>query len=227
MSVLLFFMASIVNGQITQTNTQFPNPGFEKWSNHSCTVIAGSTSEVPDNWHTFDEIKYDVTGLASLGEGTAKTTCHYKLSGNNAHGGSGNSLQIASHNVDLIITTVLANGTITSGRTRVGSTSVSNYQNYNFSQLTLDPNESWPSYGNQRWYWDFIGCPDSMSFYYMTNWTSTSQKPLIKVYLHRGTWYDHASNVVNSTPSGQNNDLTQSITAGVASMTNSCPLPTD
>ena len=53
---LLFLTAGAVNAQVTQTNTQFPNPGFEKWTNHGCSTAQG-TSEVPDNWHTFDEVK--------------------------------------------------------------------------------------------------------------------------------------------------------------------------
>ena len=56
---LLFLTAGAVNAQtITQANTQFPNPGFEKWTDHGCSTAQG-TSEVPDNWHTFDEVKYD------------------------------------------------------------------------------------------------------------------------------------------------------------------------
>ena len=57
LSVLLFLLTSAVHGQVTQANTQFPNPGFEKWSDHGCSTAQG-TSEVPDNWHTFDEVKY-------------------------------------------------------------------------------------------------------------------------------------------------------------------------
>ena len=204
LSVLLFLLTSAVHGQVTQANTQFPNPGFEKWSDHGCSTAQG-TSEVPDNWHTFDEVKYDV----SIGGSIAKKTSHYKLTGSDAHGGSGNALQLASHSVTLFIGySILANGTITSGRTRVGDTDVDSYKNYNFSQLTVNTsNDYYPSYGNHKWYWDFIGCPDSMSFYYKTNWTTASNKPLIKVYLHKGDWYDHASGVVNTTSNGQSNEL--------------------
>ena len=213
MNVLLFLIASAVHAQITQTNTQFPNPGFEKWSDHNCSVAQG-TSEVPDNWHTFDEVKYNATDIYIPFVGNtsaiAKKDSHFKLTDSEAYGNTGTSLQLATHDVK-IVTTVRANGTITSGRTRVGSTSVENYQNYNFSQLTVNTdNDYYPQFGNHKWYWDFVGCPDSMSFYYKTNWTTSSNKPLIKVYLHTGEWYDHASGVVNASSDNQNNDISNS-----------------
>jgi hypothetical protein len=202
MSVLLFLIASAVHAQVTQANTQFPNPGFEKWTDHNCTTDQG-TSEVPDNWHTFDEVKFDTWP----GESTARKTSHFKLTGSAAHGGSGTALQVASHSA----LGVLANGTITSGRTRVGSLIVENYKNYNFSDLTghSGPNNN-TNYGNGHFYWNFIGCPDSMSFYYKTNWSDTNNKPLIKVYLHQGEWYDHANKVVNSSGNSSENDITHS-----------------
>ncbi|MBO7493061.1 MAG: hypothetical protein J6T87_02825, partial [Bacteroidales bacterium] len=201
LGVLLFLMAGALNAQVTQTNTQFPNPGFEKWTDHDCSVAQG-TSEVPDNWHTFDEVKFDTWP----GEATARKTSHFKLTGSNAHGGSGTALQIASHSA----LGFLANGTITSGRTRVGNVlSVSNYKNYNFSHLSghSGPNNN-TNYGNGHFYWNFIGCPDSMSFYYRTNWTDADKKPLIKVYLHQGEWYDHANKVVNEHGDSSTNHIT-------------------
>ena len=201
---LLFLMAGVVTAQVTQTNTQFPNPGFEKWSTHSNASTAdGGTKEVPDNWHTFDEVQYDATNILGS-EGVAKTMCHFKLSGSNAHGGSGSSIQLAAHNATILGMGVLANGTITSGRTRVGANSVTSYKNYNYSDLNTNHSSD---YGNGLFYWPFVGCPDSMSFYYKTNWTSSTELPLIKVYVHKSTWYDHASGVVNSTSGGTSNDL--------------------
>lgn len=142
---------------------------------------------MPDNWHTFDEGKYDAGNLS-----VAKQTSHFKLTGSAAYRNT--SFQPATHKVSvLLVFNVTANGTATSGRTRVGSTTVTNYENYNYSDLS---NSS--SYGNGHFYWNFVGCPDSMSFYYMTNWTTASNKPLIKVYLHRGNWYDHANGAVNA-----------------------------
>ena len=41
---LLFLTVCAMNAQVTQTNTQFPNPGFEAWSTHSS---ASGTKYVP------------------------------------------------------------------------------------------------------------------------------------------------------------------------------------
>ena len=47
-----------------------------------------------------------------------------------------------------------------------------------------------------------------MSFYYRTNWTDADKKPLIKVYLHQGEWYDHANKVVNEHGDSSTNHIT-------------------
>ena len=46
-----------------------------------------------------------------------------------------------------------------------------------------------------------------MSFYYKTNWSTTSNKPLIKVYIHQGNWYDHANGAVNASSSGSSSNI--------------------
>lgn len=177
LTLLLLMMTVVVNAQITQTNTQFPNPGFEKWTDHHCNVVQGTTSLVPDNWHTFDQVLYEATNVLGSEE-LAKTNCHYRLDGNNAYRGD-YSWQLSSHNVNILFISVLANGTATTGRTRVKSTTVEDYTNFNFST------------SNYRW--PFVGCPDSLSFYYKTSWSTVSEHPLLKVYLHTGDFYDHAN----------------------------------
>ena len=49
-----------------------------------------------------------------------------------------------------------------------------------------------------------------MSFYYKTSWSTASNKPLIKVYLHRGNWYDHADGAVNTSANSTSTDTTNS-----------------
>ncbi len=202
---LLLLTASVTMGQTpTAANTQFPNPGFETWTNHSGATAAQGTKEVPDNWHTFDEVQYDAPDINTIFWGhskdIAKKTSHFKLTGSEAY--RGKSWQLAAHEVNILVT-ILANGTATSGRTRVGSNTVTDNSNYNYSDLT---NTS--SYGNGHFYWTFIGCPDSMSFYYKTSWSSTTNEPLIKVYLHKGSWYDHADGAVNTSSTGTTQDYT-------------------
>ena len=193
---LLLLTTVVVNAQITQTNTQFPNPGFECWTRHNCTTAYG-TDTFPDNWHTFDEVKCET--FLNVGCGAAKQTSHARLTGTSAYGGSGNSIQLVLHEA---LGIAWANGTMTSGRTRVGDINVTSYKNYNYSDLSETS-----AYGNGHFYWEFIGCPDSMSFYYKTNWTSTSNRPYIKTYLHKGAWYDHANDALNNNGSSSTTNL--------------------
>lgn len=196
LTLFLLLTTVMVNAQITQTNTQFPNPGFEKWTDHNCTTAFG-TDTFPDNWHTFDEVKCET--FLNVGCGAAKQTSHARLTGASAYGGSGNSIQLVLHEA---LGIAWANGTMTSGRTRVGDINVTSYKNYNYSDLSETS-----AYGNGHFYWEFIGCPDSMSFYYKTNWNSTSNRPYIKTYLHRGAWYDHANDALNNSGSSSTTNL--------------------
>ena len=152
LSVLLLLMTSSLMAQ-TQTNTQFPNPGFEAWSTHSS---ASGTKAVPVHWHTFDEISCDLW----IGCGKAKTNHHNQKSGSgNVHSGT--------YAIELYCESILgqkANGALSTGRTHVGSTDADNSSNYNYATT-----ES--GYVNgYKFYWDFVGCPDNVSFYYKTNY---------------------------------------------------------
>ena len=168
----LFLMGGVVMAQ-TPTNTQFPNPGFEKWTSH------GKAGNVPNRWHTFDELKCDLSGVASIGCGTAKSNHHNDVAGYRG-----------SHAVQLYCKTILgvpANGALSTGRTRVASTNARNAGNYNY--LTSESGYE----GGFPFYWAFVGCPDSVSFYYKTDFSS-SDKPYLKVFTVTGMpFYDKAS----------------------------------
>jgi len=175
---LLLLTAGVTMGQITQTNTQFPNPGFEKWSSHS-------GSNVPVHWHTFDEILCDLW----VGCGTASSNHHnQKSDADNVHSGS--------HAIELYCTSVLgakANGALSTGRTHVGSMSAGNASNYNYATTESGYVNGYP------FYWDFVGCPDSVSFYYKTNYSS-SYPPYLKVFTITGMpFYDKANGDLDPT----------------------------
>ena len=165
-------LASCLMAQ-TPVNTQFPNPGFEKWTAH------GKAGSVPNRWHTFDELKCELSGVASLGCGTAKSNHHNDMSGYRG-----------SHSIQLYCKTILgvsANGALSTGRTRVVSTNARHAGNYNY----LTNEEGYV--GGFPFYWSFVGCPDSVSFYYKTDYTS-SDKPYLKVFTVTGMpFYDKAS----------------------------------
>ena len=165
-------LASCLMAQ-TPVNTQFPNPGFEKWTAH------GKAGSVPNRWHTFDELKCELSGVASLGCGTAKSNHHNDVSGYRG-----------SHAIQLYCKTILgvsANGALSTGRTRVVSTNARHAGNYNY--LTSESGYV----GGFPFYWSFVGCPDSVSFYYKTEFSS-SDKPYLKVFTVTGMpFYDKAS----------------------------------
>ena len=177
LSVLLLLITNSLMAQ-NQTNTQFPNPGFEVWSDHS-------GDNVPVHWHTFDEIS---CGLL-IGCGTARTNHHNQKSGSgNVHSGT--------YAIELYCKSVLgkkANGALSTGRTRVGDTEAGSASNYNYATT-----ES--GYVNgYKFYWDFVGCPDSVSFYYKTNYSS-SDRPYLKVFTVTDLpFYDKANGVLSPT----------------------------
>ncbi|MBO7491357.1 MAG: hypothetical protein J6T59_02835, partial [Bacteroidales bacterium] len=183
LGALLFLTASVTMGQTpNQTNTQFPNPGFEKWVAHSgahpydpILTNYGYITDLPYNWHTFDEANATIVGAS-----TAKKTHHKRSSGYKN-----------DYAISIYCATVLgipANGAISTGQTMIGSTTAGSSSNYNYS----NPNQSSSYAASGSMTWEFIGCPDTMSFYYKTSYTN--QDPLFKVFLHKnGEFRDRAN----------------------------------
>ena len=192
LNVLLILIAGAVHGQITQTNTQFPNPGFEKWSRHGGASYSGNDTAqrwVPFNWHTFDEASCSLT----IGCGTAKNNHHSSVNYKNStmEQFDGSSENNTKH-IGIKCTSVLgvkANGALSTGQTEVGSMTATSASNYNYSS---SESSNYSSSGQKKW--PFIGCPDSMAFYYRTNMSNASVQPLFKVYLHEnGEFRDRAN----------------------------------
>ena len=194
MSVLLFLIASAVHAQVTQTNTQFPNPGFEKWLNHSCGTDGGTNANwVPYNWHTFDEA--DANWLVETAGGT--NNHHHSVNYNNSTSEqfipTPGSTDNNTKHIGIIcrrIASKKANGALSTGQTKIAmSTNPQNNGNYNFT----NPNAT-SSYSTSGYFtWSFVGCPDSMSFYYRTNMQKAAVQPLFKVYIHEaGEFRDRA-----------------------------------
>ena len=203
---LLFLMAGAVNAQVTQTNTQFPNPGFEHWDVHSAScagegLFSGCSypgyNYVPTFWHTFDEINL-AAGRANhhIRYGSSNTltpTGTYSYNPNKVHSGD-YSIGLVVHS----IVGVKANGTMTTGVTYVGNMlNAGDAANYNYDN---NNNTSYTNFGNGKFNFPFIGCPDSLSMYYQTNWTSPSVKPMIKVFGHiELPFYDKANGDLSPT----------------------------
>ena len=194
MSVLLFLIASAVHAQVTKTNTQFPNPGFEKWKNHNCSTDGGTNAEwVPYNWHTFDEA--NASWAISLAGGTKNH--HHSVNYSNS---TSQQFILTTENttnstkyIGIICRSIAskkANGALSSGQTKIAlSTNPQNNGNYNFTNPDATSSYSTSGYFT----WAFVGCPDSMSFYYRTNMQKAAVQPLFKVYIHEaGEFRDRA-----------------------------------
>ncbi len=160
---------------------QFPNADFENWDDVT------NSKAVPTDWHTFNTMQCDLSGIAALGCGTAKTNHSNRIT----RSGGGYALQMYAKSV----LNVIANGAMTTGRTRVRSTDAANSENYNY-----DPD---------GYRWTFHGRPDSISFYARSS-GGISGNALFKVFIHDGnTFYDRA----NSTYTGSGTEYGRMIMA--------------
>lgn len=160
--VIVMMMAFLLRGQGV---FQFPNPDFEQWSK-----VTGKGGDTPTSWHTFSVMQCDLPWYAAIGCPVAKNN-----HSNRVDGVSGYALQLYTKK----IAGVLANGAMTTGRTRVKDMNPGNRENYNY-----DP---------EGYRWSFNGRPDSISFYAKSS-GGMKGNAYFKVFLHDGnTYYDRAN----------------------------------
>ena len=214
LSAFLLLMTSSLMAQ-NQTNTQFPNPGFECWKEHtsaSTTSPEENAKWVPYNWHTFDEAyaNLSIPIFSGLANSSAKENHHYSMNYNIA---TNNQFRITNNTtltnntkhigivckyINAVFLTAYANGALSTGRTYVGNSTPTSNSNYNYTDIS--GSSSFSSSG--KFSWPFVGCPDSMSFYYKTAMTNSTVKPLFKVYLHQnGEFRDRADGSLYGTSS--------------------------
>ncbi len=156
-----------------QGQYQFPNADFENW------VSTGSGNAVPAHWHTFGNMQCDL--MMGIGCGTAMKNHSNRIARKNG----GYALQIYAKSV----LGVIANGAMTTGRTRVASLNAGSPENYNF-----DP---------AGYRWTFHGRPDSIAFLARSS-GGISGNALFKVFIHDGqTYYDKANGDLQGTCYGQ------------------------
>lgn len=176
MKRLTFFALSLflTAGQVLgQGAYQFPNADFENW------VSTGGGNAVPAHWHTFSNMQCDL--MMGIGCGTAMKNHSNRTTRKNG----GYALQIYAKSVLGII----ANGAMTTGRTRVASLNAGSPENYNH-----DP---------EGYRWTFHGRPDSIAFLARSS-GGISGNALFKVFIHDGhTYYDKANGDLQGTCYGQ------------------------
>ncbi|MDD2636105.1 MAG: T9SS type A sorting domain-containing protein [Bacteroidales bacterium] len=124
----IFFFTSIISVFSFAQTYQLPNGGFEIWD-------GSGTNDEPSFWNSFPTAACDLTGLAALGCNSATATRHQKSTDIRPGSPDNYSCKIYASSVLGII----ANGTITTGQIRIGSTTPSSPENYNITK-TIDPN---------------------------------------------------------------------------------------
>ncbi|MBN2778478.1 MAG: T9SS type A sorting domain-containing protein [Bacteroidales bacterium] len=157
----ILILVSISVCSIAQTY-QLPNGGFDAWDGN------GSDDE-PTHWNAFPSAACDLSGLAALGCGTATSTRHEKST--DIRPGS-----LGSYSCRLFATSalgIIANGTITTGQIRIGSTTAASPENYN---ITRTANSSLNQSLNAK--------PDSIVFWAKFVCPSSTQKARISAIIH-------------------------------------------
>lgn len=159
---LIFVIAFAISNYLYSQVYQLPNSGFENWDGNN-------SEDEPTNWNGFPSAACDLSFPASLGCGTATETRHEK-STDTRPGSSGN------YSCKLFATSaigIIANGTITTGQIRIGSTTGDSPENYNISRTS-----------NSSLSQSFNAKPDSVIFWAKFVCPSSSQKARISTTIH-------------------------------------------
>ena len=138
---------------------QLENPGFEEWD----------TNGEPTGWNSFPSANCT---LSSALCGTAAQTRHER-SNDVRNGSTGSSCKIFSTSVNLVFTSITANGALTSGQMQLASSSASNVNNCN---QTKTSSEEFNHRLNAK--------PDSIVFWAKVVNASNNSKACCHLYIH-------------------------------------------
>ena len=159
--MILLILPMTLNAQVYQ----LPNPGFEFWDNNYA-----SNNDEPSNWNGFPSSNCTV----SFGCSTAQQTRHERSTDVRPGSTGSYSCKIYATVVNLFVTSVTANGNITTGQINIGSTTAGDASsNYNFTKRST-------SGLNQP----FNAKPDSISFWTKFSCSSSSQYARMSCIIH-------------------------------------------
>jgi len=159
---LIMFGSIYLYGQVYQ----LPNAGFENWDGN------GSDDE-PTYWNGFPSASCDLSFPASLGCGTATETRHAKSTDIRPESEGNYSIKIFATVINILGNDVTANGNITTGQIRIGSSTATDPQNYNISRTS-----------NSSISQEFNAKPDSIVFWAKFECPSTSQNARMSATIH-------------------------------------------
>ncbi len=145
---------------------QLPNSGFENWD-------GSSADDEPTNWNGFPSAQCDLSGLASFGCGSATSTRHEKSTETRPGSSGSYSLKLFATVINILGSDIPANGTITTGQIRIGSTTASNPENYNISRTD-----------NANMSQVFNAKPDSIVFWAKFVCPNADQKARLSAAIH-------------------------------------------
>ncbi len=127
-SLLIFILGiSLYSINLFSQTYQLPNGGFELWDGNG-------VNDEPTNWNSFPSAACDLTGLAALGCSSATSTRHAKST--DTRPGSSGTYSCKIYATKISALNVIANGNVTTGQIRIGSTTASNAENYNITRNT-------------------------------------------------------------------------------------------
>jgi hypothetical protein len=143
----LVFLSFYSYGQVYQ----LPNGGFELWNGN------GSDDE-PKHWNGFPSAKCDI----NIGCNLATSTRHAKSTDTRPGSTGEYSCKIFATEINILGKSITANGTLSTGRIRVGSSNTSSFENYNFT-LTSNPRFNQPLHAmpDSIRFWAKFVCSDS------------------------------------------------------------------
>ena len=158
----LMAFSNAVNAQEYLNGTQqLPNRGFEEYDN------LGSSSVEPKGWNSFMTAR--TNSMTSMGQAQRLSRM-----GGGRPGTSGSYyLHVYSTAINLGITTINANGNVTTGRINMGSTSAADASNHNFTDRA-----------SAGFNLPFTMVPDSMVVWVRYSPNSASDKGQIRAIIH-------------------------------------------
>ncbi|MBP5401337.1 MAG: T9SS type A sorting domain-containing protein [Bacteroidales bacterium] len=195
LTIILLILPLALNAQTPVY--QLPNPGFENWDGN------GSDDE-PTNWNGFPSSNCTV----SIGCSTAQQTRHERSTDVRPGSTGSYSCKIYATVVNLIFTSVTANGNITTGQINIGSTTAGDASsNYNFTKRsTSGLNQPFNAKPDSISFWTKFSCPSSSQYARMSciihddydmhdPFTTTEQEnhivgEAVKEYLQTNGWVE-------------------------------------
>ncbi len=172
--LILLAIAMMVPAVTRAQVYQIPNPGFETWE-------SSASDAEPTHWNSFANAECDLT----IGCGQLQTA-HHENSSDVRPGSTGtHSCRIYATSVNIIIVSVVANGNMTTGRIRGGSTTANSPENYNITRTN-----------NPDFAQEFNGRPDYIKFWSKVSAANPASEARMSAIIHDN--YDVRDPIIES-----------------------------